>query len=264
MSGVGHDDLLAALGVVPGFSAARVRRRLSDGPTNRSWLLENGGERFVLRLDKAEAARLGLDRRNEQRVCASVAAAGLAPRPVYFDPATGIYMRYWEPGHSWSPDDLLEPTNLRSLARVLRRLHRLPQLGKRFNPAAALRRYAAQTGTAQAAALAERAGLLLAELDRDRPEDCLCHNDLVSGNILSREVAHGCDPWLIDWEYAALGDPLFDLAVVVQHHRLDPARQRLFLQAYREGAVEAEDSERLQRQCDFYQCLLDLWTLRLK
>ncbi|MDT8320588.1 MAG: phosphotransferase, partial [Xanthomonadales bacterium] len=214
--------------------------------------------------DKAEAARLGLDRRNEQRVCEHVAAAGLAPQPLYFDPLAGIYMRRWEAGRSWSPTDLLEAANLRSLARVLRRLHRLPPLGKRFDPAAALRRYAAQTGTEEAAVLAQRAGLLLAELDRSRPDYCLCHNDLVSENILSRETVHGRDLWLIDWEYAALGDPLFDLAVVVQHHGLDPVRQRLFLEAYREGAVAAGDSERLQRQCDFYQCLLDLWTLRLQ
>ena len=26
---------------------------------------------------------------------------------------------------------------------------------------------------------------------------------------------------LIDWEYAGIGDPFFDLAVVVQHHRVE-------------------------------------------
>ena len=45
-----------ALSVIPGFSAARIRGQLSDGPTNASFLLEQGAFQYVLRVDKPAAA----------------------------------------------------------------------------------------------------------------------------------------------------------------------------------------------------------------
>lgn len=270
----GLDAARASLAGVPGFAFAEVQSGLSDGPTNSSWLISRGAERFVLRLDKPAAARLGLDRANERVVCEAVAAAGLAPKPLYFDLQAGIYLRRWQPGRAWRPEDLHQPAKLALLAAALRRLHSLPAVGKNFEPGAALRRYADQLGTEESAALAKRAASLLAELDRTHPERCLCHNDLVSGNIISvragRAKENGSEengsegePCLIDWEYAACGDPLFDLAVVARHHRLDAAQQSFFLTAYRDGAVGAGDEKRLRQQCAFYQCLLDLWNLRV-
>src|SRR5581483_3768020 len=36
----------------------------------------------------------------------------------------------------------------------------------------------------------------------------LCHNDLLSANLID----DGRRLWLVDWEYAGIGHPLFDLA----------------------------------------------------
>ena len=68
---------------------------------------------------------------------------------------------------------------------------------------------------------------------------------------------------MIDWEYAGLGDPYFDLAIVIQHHGLGPDLASHFLHCYLEREPLAAESRRLQDWCSVYAALLDLWTLRV-
>ena len=87
-----------ALAAIPGLDGARVVRRLVAGPTNVTWLVEHLDQRWVLRLDTPAAAELGLDRKNESRACAAVAAAGIAPAYRWFDAAAGICLRHFVDG----------------------------------------------------------------------------------------------------------------------------------------------------------------------
>jgi thiamine kinase-like enzyme len=238
---------------------ARVIECLADGPTNTSYLIEHAGERFVLRLDKAEAAALGLDRQNERVVCAAVAAAGLAPAYRHFDPTAGICLRPFVAGRSLQRADLEDRAILQRLADLLRRLHGLAPTGATFDPLAAVRRYAAQLGTPVAAALADRAAELHAGLDLDMTSSALCHNDLVCENAV---LTDGPGLLLIDWEYAGVGDPYFDLAVVVRHHELGQALAEYFLEAYLQRPPVPGEFRHLFRQFAFYGCLLELWNLR--
>jgi thiamine kinase len=248
------------LSALPGMGEARLLEQLADGPTNTSYLVERGAERFVLRLDKPEARQLGLDRDNERAVCEKLAEAGLTPAYRHFDAAAGVCLRPFVAGRSLRGADLLEPRMLERLAGVLRRLHRLPPVGLPFDVAGAARRYAAQLATPQASMLAERAAGLLTEIGRQGGAAALCHNDLVAENVL--ETPQG-DLLLIDWEYAAVGDPYFDLAVVVRHHQLDPSLARHFFGAYLQRAPAEEESARFALQCRLYDGLLALWNLRV-
>jgi thiamine kinase len=251
-----------ALASLPGMRGARITAELSRGPTNSSYRVERGEEIFVLRLDRPEAARLGLDRANERLVSDAAAAAGLAPETVFFDDVAGVFLRRFVPGRSWQQAELSEPARLEQLARALRRLHALPPRGAAFEPLQAARRYAAQVDSAAAQALAGEVERLLAQLEADGGPaggaPCLCHNDLVCENIVEGEGRL----WLIDWEYAAVGDPLFDLAVVIAHHSLGAGLQAHFLDAWAGGRAGPGQRERLELQCEFYRCLLQLWTLR--
>jgi thiamine kinase-like enzyme len=65
---------------------------------------------------------------------------------------------------------------------------------------------------------------------------------------------------LIDWEYAGPAEPLFDLAVVAEHHRLPAARARILLAAWAGGAGKG-DWERLQGLRAAYRDLRRLWSL---
>lgn len=55
-----------------------------------------------------------------------------------------------------------------------------------------------------------------------------CHNDINPGNVLY----DGRRLWLIDWESACTGDPLFDLAGLIGWFVLDARQEATLLQAY--------------------------------
>jgi len=213
----------------------------------------------VLRLDKPESQRLGLDRERERAIVATAAAAGLTIPYRVFDLERGYCLRPFVEGQALASSDLDSDT-LAQLAALLRLLHSQPAGGRPFDPVAAARRYAAQLATAAAFRLAGQAADLYAAIPPATARAALCHNDLVSSNVL--RIAGG-GLLLIDWEYAAPGDPWFDLAVVVRHHELGPGPAQAFLAAWLERAPQAAELERLARYCDFYAILLELWNLRV-
>jgi thiamine kinase-like enzyme len=248
-----------ALLIIPGFTKARVVRQIADGISGISWLVALNDQRHVMRIDKDEARALGLNREGERDVQAVVARAGLTPEAVFHDIERGVSLRRWISGVAWSVTDLRKPANLERLGLLLRDLHGLPPTGPKFQPGEAASRYAAHLGTREALQIAAEANLLLAELRREPTRDCLCHNDLVAENLI--DTGEQLIP--IDWEYAGIGDPMFDLAVLIQHHELPEDSTRRLLQAYFRRDITARETQRVQSWCRFYSLLLKLWHQRI-
>ena len=115
--------------------------------------------------------------------------------------------------------------------------------------------YATEAGTHSASRIAEQATKLAESLWSEIRRPALCHNDLVHSNIIDGEPVR-----LIDWEYSAVGDPYFDLAVVVRHHQLKADRVEIFLGAYF-GILGTEHFSRLELFCRLYDQLAALWYL---
>src|SRR5438132_535591 len=63
-----------------------------------------------------------------------------------------------------------------------------------------------------------------------------CHNDLLNANFID----DGASIRIVDWEYAGMGDPFFDLGNFAVNHELDPAGERALLQAYTGEARESD------------------------
>ncbi len=242
---------------IPGFSQAAIVRQISVGPVSDGFLVEHGGTEYVLRIDRPIAATLGLDRHAEATVAAAMGEQGIGPRLEFADPGTGVLVTEYLPGRSWSVSDLDDPGNLRRLAGLLRRLHGMQAIGKPFALRSNLTHYAGLVGTAEAQQIAGEADVLLRRLSADDSRLCLCHNDLTSANILDSGSLH-----LIDWEYAAIGDPCFDLATVIQHHALTEEQAEGLLTAY-QGPVSDEDRHHLGRYGRLYDRVLALWLLAL-
>jgi thiamine kinase-like enzyme len=68
-----------------------------------------------------------------------------------------------------------------------------------------------------------------------------CHNDLLIGNFLDE----GHTLRILDWEYAGMGDPYFDLANFSTNHELDESGDRMLLEAYF-GEYREQDFARLR------------------
>lgn len=250
------EQALTAIGSLT--AGARVVEKLAGGPTSDSYLVERGADRWVLRIDNELPAALGLDRSAEAVVLAHIykeqpAEECFGPRLEFVDVGQGIQLTRYIPGRAWTAGDLDDPGKLARLARLLRRLHGAPTAGKPFMLRERVARYAADIGSAEASALAAEMDEMLSRLEAPSGRHCLCHNDLVCANVIE-----GDRLYLVDWEYAAVGDPFFDLATVVQHHELSDAAAAEFLQAYL-GRIRAADTRRLDSYRELYQRLLILW-----
>ena len=64
----------------------------------------------------------------------------------------------------------------------------------------------------------------------------LCHNDVLPANLID----DGRRLWLVDWEYAGIGHPLFDLANASANADFSDDLDRALLEAYH-GQVDPRD-----------------------
>lgn len=210
-----------------------IQETLAITRVSRTWRVLVDGRQAVLRVDEPAARRLGLDRAAELAVLRAAAAAGLGPACLDADPAGGRLLTEWLPGRAWSAGDLREPANLRRAAALLRQVHGLPPAGPVVDLAAAIDRYAALGGPLAPGAAREAreqlARCLAADAGASAGGLCLCHNDPTPGNFIA--AADG-SLRLIDWEYAGLGHPAFDLAGLALGAGLDAAGDDVLLGAY--------------------------------
>lgn len=241
-------SLQTLLESIPGWEGASFEE-LGGGLTNRSYLLERNGRRAVLKVDEHPRGEPFNSRVEEATVQSAAAARGIAA-PVLYASDT-LYLTEFVEGSVWSSADLEQDARLDALAAALRELHALPLTGRTFNAPAAARMYRSRIG----ASSAEEADRCLSIVESAPTSEALrcCHNDLVAENIVSaRGVA------FLDFEYACDNDPLFDLAVVIEHHALSDAAEERLLSAYF-GADTAGRREELAAQRRVYAALSWLW-----
>lgn len=252
------EQALAEIGALT--EGADLVRELTGGPASDSYLVERGEDRWILRIDKPLAATLGLDRAAEAVVLAHVyredhSDENIGPRLEYVDVERGLQLTRFIPGRAWTAEDLADDDNLRRVGRLLHRVHAIDAPGKSLSLRDKAAMYADRIGTSDAAAHAAEVG---AWLDRMGPTAaCLCHNDPIAENFIGGHF-DSKRLYLVDWEYAALGDPFLDLAVIVQHHDLTEEGACTLLAAYT-GGFDENALRRLAVWCEIYEHLSLLW-----
>ena len=243
---------------VPGRGAPALHR-LSAGLVNESYRVVRDGEVYALRI-AASAAQRPSGRTWECRVLERVAAAGLAPAVAYCDPAAGILITRWVPGRSWMPPR--QESGAARIAALLQRIHAVtaPQPPRKMTPAAWIEHYAslgAAPREAAAARLRQAAAARLRELERlPAAIPVLCHGDLHPLNLVD------CDHALVvlDWEYAQVADPFWDLAGWSSATDLTGALRRELLGAYRGGDPTALECARFELLVWLFDYVCLLWS----
>jgi thiamine kinase-like enzyme len=258
----GSDAPAQVVAVALDLGTGQVRdiEPIKHGLTNRSWLVSTTGDRFVVRIsDVGFAEELQIDRDSEAVVLQHVARASIGPQVLRCDPVRGILVtRYL--GATWTEQDAQSDENINRIAGLLRRLHALDV------PAGVRAVDLASTAQGYVRTLEERGthSGLTSPSQRDCADEtaaqlrkgsvpCLCHNDVHHLNII------GSDPVkLVDWEYAGVGEPLFDLASLCVYHRYSKQQRERLLSAY--GApTDAIDWQRLELACWLFDYIRDLW-----
>jgi thiamine kinase-like enzyme len=212
---------------------------LGGGITNHNAKVEVGGEAYVLRVAGKDTELLGIDRSVELAATATAASLGIGPEVVQFVEPEGWLVTRFVTGQIPPFERMREPGTLHWVARALRLFHGGPSIPGRFDSFRVVESYRdttlARGGTIPSEY--EWAHELAGRIERLRAGDVAvpCHNDLLNANFID----DGERLFVVDWEYAGMGDRFFDLANFAINHELGVDGSRLLLEAYF-GEVRAD------------------------
>jgi thiamine kinase-like enzyme len=232
------------------------------GLTNRNYKLTVAGRHYVLRLPGAGSERY-IDRQAEAHNAALAAGLGLCPEILYHDPRSGIQLRrFIDQSIPLESGGLADPAVLRGVVRLLQRLHRSKQPFRGHMQLFAKLDEYLQLAHGGDAALAGELGYLKQAslplrswLDRHRQPLVPCHIDPAPANFLmdkTMSAAEGCF-YLLDWEYSAMCEPIWDLADLAAEAGFTAAQETTLLQLYYGAATPALHSHLI-----LYRAMLDL------
>jgi thiamine kinase-like enzyme len=217
---------------------------LGGGITNHNFKVLLDGDAFVLRIGGKDTELLGIEREVENAASRAAAELGIGPEVVRFLEPEGYLVTRFVQGRELPPDEMRTPPRIRQAAETLRRFHGSPPIPGRFDSFRVVETY---RKTAEEHGVSIPADYAWAREQSDRIERARaaadivpCHNDLLNANF----ILGGDRLWLVDWEYAGMGDPFFDLANFSINHELEDDENEGLLETYF-GVSSAEQAEAL-------------------
>ena len=249
LRGTLYDDLVRAMQKVPELAGQDLTlTALSGGITNRNFRVDVAGteERWVIRLAGNDTHLLGISRVVEHAATVAAAGVGVGPEVTAFIRPEGYLVTRFIVGSPVSDEAVHRPETIRRIADSLRRIHDGPAIPGLFVPLRIVEAYRALAMARGvrippeydlAATIGRRIELALLSNPLElRP----CHNDLLNANFID----DGSRIRIIDWEYAGMGDPFFDLGNFSINHGLTPDEDESLLSAY-DGAIRPDRLGRL-------------------
>lgn len=240
---VGPADMerIAALLAAAGLGGACAVVPLA-GTGNRTFAVTGADFDVVVRLPGHDTAAL-VDRAAEARNAALAAALGVAPGLIHIEANDGAMVMQRAQGSPVA--DLSTAARHAALARFgrsLARLHAGPGFQGRMDPWQKIDAYLAGAGLHDGAGPAAF-GALWPRIDGLRRRAFLdparlapCHVDPIPANAID----DGTRVLLVDWEYAAMSEPLWDLAYLCVEGDLTPNEEASLLGGYGDAAVTGQ------------------------
>jgi thiamine kinase-like enzyme len=230
---------LARIGALPCWRGPVSPRRLVGGITNVNYVVEDGGEKFVVRVG-GDIPVHHVMRFNELAASRAASAAGISPEVVHAEP--GVMVLRFVEGRVFAEADVREPANLERVVGLLKRVHhdiprhlRGPVL--LFWVFHVIRDYGHTLIEGRSRHAPRLPGLIAAAEVMERAvgpvELVFGHNDLLAANLID----DGTRLWLVDWDYAGFGSPLFDLANLATNNQLPEDLDRRLLEIYFDAHV---------------------------
>jgi thiamine kinase-like enzyme len=223
-------ELLSKLTIWKGRPEFKV---IEDGRTNCNFEVTDSGGRYFARYGR-DLPHHFIFREHERRAAALAAELGVAPKLLYA--AEGIMVCEFIDGHGLVIEDGQSPIILERIANVLKKLHLGGTKGIRhvFDLKAFLPDYLSRVPKDS---LLDGDREILNSIIEKMPSllaQSLAHSDLIPNNFFD----DGQTLWVIDWEYAGLGHPAIDLAMVVSNFDLNPDQAAFVIKAHGLCSVE--------------------------
>ena len=226
------EEVIARVPMWQGISDLRISP-LEGGITNRNFRVDAGGKSFHLRLAGENTEMLGINREYEYAANLIAGELEVAPEVIYFIRPEGYLVTRFIPGRPIPPEEMRQPKNIQRVAETLHKIHSLPAIPGTFSAFQVVRNYT-EIARRYHVSFPKNFDWLISQMN-DAEAALMtqpliqypCHNDLLNGNFLLAERL-----FVLDWEYAGMGDVFFDLANFSNNHELSEHESRFLLDCY--------------------------------
>jgi thiamine kinase-like enzyme len=233
--------------------------QLSGGLTNENYLVEAGGQRYVMRIPGQSTELLSIDRANEVFNTTAAATTGIGPRVLEHVAGLDALVLEFIPGQTMSAATLQSKEMASRIAASFRRLHRSPRFLKDFNMFRLIEEYLRIVSEHRVTIpdgyrdrLPAIAGIEQAVQQGALPA-VPCHNDLLCENFIDDGEALR----IVDYELSGNNDPCFDLGNTAQEAEFDQDLRAALCAAY----FGRENPQQLARM-NLFALMSDVgWTL---
>jgi len=232
---------------------------LSGGLTNENYLVESGGQRYVMRLPGRSTELLSIDRANEVYNTKAAATTGIAPKVLEHVAGVDVMVLEFIPGPTMSAMTLQSKQMAARMAQSFHRLHAAPRFLQDFNMFRLIETYLGIVDEHEVAIPDGYRDWLptVAEIERAVSTGALppapCHNDLLCENFIDDGTALR----IVDYELSGNNDPCFDLGNTAQEAGFDRDLRAALCEAYF-GTVDGQQLARM----NLFALMSDVgWTL---
>jgi thiamine kinase-like enzyme len=251
------DDAAARVSLWKG-KAVKVSQ-LSGGLTNENYLVESGGQKYVMRIPGQSTELLAIDRANEVHNTQAAATTGIGPRVLEHIPGLDVLVLEFIPGPTMSAKALQSKEMARRMAASFRRLHSSPRFLEDFNMFRLIEYYLGIVDQQQVTIPDDYREWLpaVARIEQAVAAGALpsvpCHNDLLCENFID----DGSALRIVDYELSGNNDPCFDLGNTAQEAEFDQELRAALCAAY----LGRDDDRQLARM-NLFALMSDVgWTL---
>jgi thiamine kinase len=192
--------------------------RLEGGLTNQSYLINADGTQMVLRVNSPNSDALGINRLHEKIILEKVSLLGLCPDVYHVD--VNICLSQFVGENYWEDITAQQVSKRQRLLTALNKTHNIEcdlpprdyhrYISHYWNGVLAL------DITLADEIYREREFLLTVVDEFSRQPAVLTHHDLVTSNVIDGES----QLYILDWEYAAMGQGEFDVASLIREWNL--------------------------------------------
>ncbi|HXM72037.1 MAG TPA: phosphotransferase [Candidatus Dormibacteraeota bacterium] len=233
--------------------------QLSGGLTNENYLVETGGQKFVMRIPGQSTELLSIDRANEVHNTKAAATTGIGPRVLEHVPDLDVLVLEFIKGSTMAAATLQSEEMPVRMAASFRRLHASPRFLNDFNMFRLIESYLGIVDEHHVTIPDGYRDWLptIARIEQATAAGALpsvpCHNDLLCENFID----DGDALRIVDYELSGNNDPCFDLGNTAQEAEFDQELRAALCSAY-----FGEDDARQLARMNLFALMSDVgWTL---
>lgn len=227
-------------------------KKLQVGLTNNNYLIKINNDEYIVRVPRNDLNIF--DRNNEKIILSKLQHTTYTLPVMYYE--DGIQISKFVP-NLVNYQQYNKRNKLESVAFLMKSLHAEKiNITNTFNPIKQIKLYYDLCDTTLKLSDYD---WLFEQYQNHTFTPVLCHNDWVDGNICFIDEK----PYLIDFEYAGLNDPLFDIMSFITENDMSNQHKKTFTHLMLGKDIDSETLKTLEMYRDLNNLIWYLWAVMM-